>query len=562
MTEQARIGHERHMHHQASAIVVGSGMAGLSTALSLAQSQDVILLAKTQLMETNTRYAQGGISAVLSANDSFKKHKNDTLSAGAGLCDPIAVEKLVAKGPEAIATLEDWGVLFDANEGARLLTREGGHSERRVAKVQDQTGLAIQEAMVALAKSHPRIQIFENHMAVDLITESRLKRRRYVESQRNVDRVLGLYALNVPERRVDVFSAPATVLATGGAGKAYLYTSNPDIASGDGIAMAYRAGAEIANMEFMQFHPTCLYHAQAKSFLISEALRGEGGILTNSSGERFMLAVDERAELAPRDIVARAIDEQLKTRGEDCVFLDISHKPADFIEAHFPTILERCLSFGFDIRKEPIPVVPAAHYICGGIKVGLDARSSLSGLWSVGEASCTGVHGANRLASNSLLECAVFGASAASDIVEFLKDDSNTALEDSIPEWSVGSAEPMQEGVIIKEAWDFVRHTMTNHVGIVRSNKRLNRARRRIQLIRSEVHEDYWDNLLEGDLVELRNLATVAMLIIESAIYRRESRGLHYNVDYPELEDAVGRRYTIVHRGANGPVVHSGPELG
>jgi L-aspartate oxidase len=549
------------MHHQASILVVGSGMAGLSTALKLARDHDVILLAKTQLMESNTRYAQGGISAVLSAGDSFDKHQNDTLSAGAGLCDTAAVAELVAKGPEAIATLEKWGILFDANEGARVLTREGGHSERRVAKVQDQTGLAIQEAMVGLAKAHPRIRIFENHMAVDLITEGRLKRRRYLESQRLHDRVLGLYALNLSERRVDTFSAPATVLATGGAGKAYLYTSNPDIASGDGIAMAYRAGADIANMEFMQFHPTCLYHPQAKSFLISETVRGEGGLLTNSAGERFMLSVDDRAELAPRDIVARAIDEQLKTRGEDCVYLDISHKSSDFIEEHFPNILKRCLSFGFDIRKEAIPVVPAAHYICGGVKVELNARTSISGLWSVGEASCTGVHGANRLASNSLLECAVFGNNAAANISDFLKSYEKSDNQPSLPEWSVGSAEPMREGVIIKEAWDFVRHTMTNHVGIVRSNKRLNRARRRIELIRSEVHEDYWDNLVEGDLVELRNLATVAMLIIESAIYRRESRGLHYNADYPAREDAIGRRNTLVHRGTHGPVAHSGPEL-
>lgn len=549
------------MIYEASVLVVGGGMAGLSTALNLAKTHDVILLVKTQLMESNTRYAQGGISAVLGEGDSFDKHEHDTLSAGAGLCDPTAVAELVTKGPDAIATLEDWGVLFDADEGSRLLTREGGHSERRVAKVQDQTGLAIQEAMVRLVKDHPRIQIFEEHMAIDLITDNRLKRRRFLESERKHDRVLGLYALNVEERRVDLFSAPATVLATGGAGKAYLYTSNPDIASGDGIAMAYRAGADIANMEFMQFHPTCLYHPQAKSFLISEAIRGEGGLLTNSAGERFMVQIDERAELAPRDIVARAIDEQLKTRGEDCVYLDISHKPADFIEAHFPNILERCLSFGFDIRTEAIPVVPAAHYICGGIKVDIRARTTLSGLWAVGESSCTGVHGANRLASNSLLECAVFGRNAAEDIDGFLGSLEDKDSRPALPEWSIGSAEPMQEGVIIKEAWDFVRHTMTNHVGIVRSNKRLNRAQRRIELISSEVHEDYWDNLLEGDLVELRNLATVAMLIIESAMYRRESRGLHFNVDYPKREDAIGRRNTLVHRGTHGPVVHSGPEL-
>ncbi len=538
-------------------VVIGSGIGGLCTALRLAQSMDVAIITKRVLMESNTRYAQGGIAAVLADNDDFDLHIEDTLQAGAGLCHPDVVDMVVKGGPEAIAELLEYGVPFDRSGSQLSLANEGAHSRRRVARVKDQTGLAIQEALAEHAREHPRIQIFERHMAVDLITRSRATAGAGPVGTSESDPVLGTYVLDLANNQVKVFAASATVLATGGAGKVYLYTSNPDIASGDGIAMAYRAGARIANMEFVQFHPTCLFHPQAKSFLISEATRGEGAHLLNSRGERFMTNVHPLAELAPRDIVARTIDHELKTTGDDCVYLDLSHRDSDFITDRFPFILKRCLEFGFDLRNEPIPVVPAAHYCCGGVLVDRRGQTTLPALWALGETTCTGLHGANRLASNSLLECAVYAKVVATDIVKRYHSGQLNPPAKDLPIWSSGFARPLREGVIISESWDEIRRILTNYVGIVRSNKRLDRARRRIELIRAEVHDDYWDTVLNGDLVELRNLVTVAHLIIECSLARRESRGLHFNVDYPNRDDSTWLRDTVIWRGGGGQILQS-----
>jgi len=533
------------------ALVIGGGLAGLATALSLAEELHVVLLVKKDLMESNTRYAQGGMAAVLDPEDNFELHVEDTLGAGAGLCDRSVVEFVVKNGPKAVTRLVDWGVSFDDSDGAPALAREGGHSRRRIARVKDQTGLAVQNTLVRRVRAHPRIEVLENHMAVDLIA-----RHRAPGAQESSERIEGVYALALDSGEVETISASVTVLATGGAGKVYLYTSNPDIASGDGVAMAYRAGARIANMEFMQFHPTCLFHPKAKSFLISEALRGEGGILRTKSGKAFMSDAHPMKELAPRDIVARNIDEVLKVEGDECVYLDMTHLDANILRERFPNIFAKCLSLGIDMGETPIPVVPAAHYMCGGVQVDTRSRTSLPGLWAVGEVSSTGLHGANRLASNSMLECAAFAFSAADDILAQWRSGKWAGPREDLPSWSSGFARPLEEGVVISESWDEIRRIMTNYVGILRSNKRLERARRRLELIRAEVQDDYWDTVLNGDLVELRNLVTVANLIVECALSRRESRGLHFNVDYPGKDDQIALRDTVIWRGRRGSMLH------
>jgi L-aspartate oxidase len=517
----------------------------------------VQLLVKRTLMESNTRYAQGGVAGVQSEADNFDLHIQDTLEAGCGLCHEEVVQRVVEHGPSALGFLEGLGVQFDRSSDGLSLAQEGGHSRRRVAKVKDQTGLAIQTSLVNAVHAHPNITVYEHHMAIDLVTLDRVTPRRNNGAPPEPNRVLGAYALNTNEQDVVVFSAKATILATGGTGKVYLYTSNPDIASGDGIAMAYRAGAKIANMEFMQFHPTCLYHPKAKSFLISEALRGEGGLLRNTDGTRFMTNVHPLAELAPRDIVARAIDHELKKHGAECVFLDMTDHSSDFLESQFPFIFKQCLSLGIDIRTDPIPVVPAAHYTCGGVQIDLRGRTSVPGLWALGETASSGLHGANRLASNSLLECAAYAQWVSADIMDEMTQSEASKSQPELPDWSTGFALPVREGVVISESWDEVRRIMMNYVGIVRSNQRLSRARRRLELIRSEVNDAYWDMLPNGDIIELRNIVTVAQLIVECAMSRKESRGLHFNQDYLYRDDKNWCRDTVLWRGHRGQVVQS-----
>ena len=523
------------MQHDSDFLVIGSGLAGLMLSLKLSRSGTVTLLTKAELGESNSRYAQGGIATVWSEEDSFEEHIRDTLIAGAGLCRRETVEFVVREGPARIQELIDLGVEFSreapADGGGYDLTREGGHSQRRILHAKDMTGAEIIRALLAAVRAAPNITLRERVMAVDLLTEGKLARREGRLSP-DPDRVLGAYALDLDTQEVDVYAAGAVALCTGGAGKIYVYTSNPDIASGDGIAMAYRAGARVGNMEFVQFHPTCLYHPQAKSFLISEALRGEGGILRLADGERFMERYDERLELAPRDIVARAIDAELKRRGDECVFLDMTHLDADFLRGHFPGIDERIRAFGIDMSRDPIPVVPAAHYFCGGVLTDQNGESNIRGLFVVGESSCTGLHGANRLASNSLLEAVVYAHAAA----ETLRARSDAAPLRALPAWEVGEATASDEQVVITQTWDEIRRFMWNYVGIVRTTRRLKRARRRIRLVKEEIRNYYWDNQLTGDLVELRNLATVAGLVVTCALKRRESRGLHYTLDFPETD--------------------------
>jgi len=523
------------VQHDSDFLVIGSGLAGLMLSLKLSRSGTVTLLTKAELGESNSRYAQGGIATVWSEEDSFEEHIRDTLIAGAGLCRRETVEFVVREGPARIQELIDLGVEFSreapADGGGYDLTREGGHSQRRILHAKDMTGAEIIRALLAAVRAAPNITLRERVMAVDLLTEGKLARREGRLSP-DPDRVLGAYALDLDTQEVDVYAAGAVALCTGGAGKIYVYTSNPDIASGDGIAMAYRAGARVGNMEFVQFHPTCLYHPQAKSFLISEALRGEGGILRLADGERFMERYDERLELAPRDIVARAIDAELKRRGDECVFLDMTHLDADFLRGHFPGIDERIRAFGIDMSRDPIPVVPAAHYFCGGVLTDQNGESNIRGLFVVGESSCTGLHGANRLASNSLLEAVVYAHAAA----ETLRARSDAAPLRALPAWEVGEATASDEQVVITQTWDEIRRFMWNYVGIVRTTRRLKRARRRIRLVKEEIRNYYWDNQLTGDLVELRNLATVAGLVVTCALKRRESRGLHYTLDFPETD--------------------------
>ncbi|MCU1721199.1 MULTISPECIES: L-aspartate oxidase [Pseudomonas] len=517
---------------QHDVLVIGSGAAGLSLALNLPSHLRIAVLSKGDLANGSTFWAQGGVAAVLDDTDTVQSHVEDTLNAGGGLCHEDAVRFTVEHSRESIQWLIDQGVPFTRDEHASVddggfefhLTREGGHSHRRIIHAADATGAAIFKTLLDQARQRPNIELLEQRVAVDLITERRLGL--------DGERCLGAYVLNRATGEVDTFGARFTVLATGGAAKVYLYTSNPDGACGDGIAMAWRAGCRVANLEFNQFHPTCLYHPQAKSFLITEALRGEGGLLKLPNGERFMHRFDPRAELAPRDIVARAIDHEMKRLGVDCVYLDISHKPADFVKSHFPTVYERCLTFGIDITRQAIPVVPAAHYTCGGVMIDQDGRTDVPGLYAIGETSFTGLHGANRMASNSLLECFVYGRSAAADIVAQLEQ---VGMPNALPCWDASQVTDSDEDVIIAHNWDELRRFMWDYVGIVRTNKRLQRAEHRVRLLLDEIDEFYSNYKVSRDLIELRNLAQVAELMIKSAMQRKESRGLHYTLDYPNL---------------------------
>ncbi|HHJ14956.1 MAG TPA: L-aspartate oxidase [Gammaproteobacteria bacterium] len=525
-----------HTQHQYDVLVIGSGAAGLTTALRLPETARVAVLSKGPVQEGNTWYAQGGISAVLDRRDSIEAHVQDTMDAGAGLCDPEVVRYTVEHGPAAIQWLIDLGVAFtrDAGRGFHL-TREGGHQHRRVIHAADATGRVVETSLIDTVRARDNIDLFEQHLAVDLITGDRIGS--------DPAQCLGAYVLDRASGRVEVFRARFVVLATGGASKVYLYTSNPDTSTGDGIAMAWRAGCRVANLEFNQFHPTCLYHPQAKSFLITEAVRGEGGKLLLPDGKRFMQRFDARGELAPRDIVARAIDHEMKRLGIDHVLLDISHKPAAFIRKHFPTVHQRCLELGIDMTREAIPVVPAAHYTCGGVRTDLRGHTDVAQLYVVGESACTGLHGANRMASNSLLECLVFATSAAEDIRGRLP---RTPMPPELPEWDESQVTDSDEEVVVSHNWDELRRFMWDYVGIVRTDKRLERALRRVATLQMEIEEYYGNFRVTNDLLELRNLVQVAELIIRSAQMRKESRGLHYTLDYPQPDNSRPPRDTIL----------------
>ncbi|MFS2028057.1 L-aspartate oxidase [Massilia sp. CT11-137] len=520
--------------------IVGSGLAGLSVALHLAQTRKVAIISKRELLDGASNWAQGGIAAVLDSGDSHDQHIADTLVAGAGLCDEAATRYIVEHGREAIEWLIEQGVPFTRDETAELgfhLTREGGHSQRRIIHAADATGHAVQVTLEQKVRAHPNITLFEHHCAIDVITSDKLQPDGVHAGPALVGqpRCHGLYVQDEQSGRVQTFEAEHTVLATGGAGKVYLYTTNPDTATGDGIAMAWRAGCRVSNMEFIQFHPTCLYHPFAKSFLITEAVRGEGGLLKlppeagPAAGTRFMPAHDDRGELAPRDVVARAIDFEMKKRGIDYVHLDITHKSPEFIKEHFPTIYARCLELGIDITKEPIPVVPAVHFTCGGVVTDLSGRTDIPGLYAVGETAYTGLHGANRLASNSLLECLVVGRACAHQIAAAPPVD-----VPALPAWDESRVTNADEEVVIAHNWDELRRFMWNYVGIVRTTKRLERAQHRIKLLKEEIDEYYRNFRVTNDLLELRNLVEVAHLIVRSALSRHESRGLHFSRDYPD----------------------------
>lgn len=519
------------MTREFDVLIIGSGLAGLTMALQVADSKKVCLVSKREVSDSASSWAQGGIAAVLNSEDSIEEHIQDTLVAGAGLCDAEITRIVATRARESIEWLVDLGVEFTREADNNLhLTREGGHSQRRIVHAADATGREVQKTLAQKVREHANITILENHIAVDLITTAKLLEQQ-PDSHSKQNNCLGAYVLNNKTGHVVTIAAQQTVLATGGAGKVYLYTTNPDVSTGDGIAMAWRAGCRVANLEFIQFHPTCLFHPHAKSFLISEAVRGEGGLLRLPDGTRFMPDHDKREELAPRDVVARAIDFEMKKRGLDCVYLDITHKPKAFIEEHFPNIYARCLELGIDIATQPIPVVPAAHYTCGGVMVDALGRTDIANLYAIGETACTGLHGANRLASNSLLECMVFGRAAAADILS-----APTQGFTKLPHWDESRVTDADEEVLITHTWDELRRFMWNYVGIVRTDKRLSRALHRIHMLRDEVQEFYRNFKISNDLIELRNLLQVAELIVESAISRKESRGLHYSKDHPNME--------------------------
>jgi L-aspartate oxidase len=537
------------MEKKSDFLIIGSGVAGLMFALKVADFGTVAMVTKKEAMDSNTNLAQGGIASVFGANDSFDLHIKDTLDAGDGLCNLDVTDMVVKDGPNRISELMDLGVKFNQTklyEGWNLnLGREGGHSKNRIVHAHDMTGQEVEKILLERVKRHPNVELFENHVAIDLITCSTRIKRGLITTTHE-DFCCGAYVLDRKSHAVKTFAAHITLLASGGAGKVYLYTSNPDIATGDGIAMAYRAGATVANLEFVQFHPTCLFHSAAKNFLISEAVRGEGGILIDSHGRPFMQKYDPKKDLACRDVVARAIDTELKKSGADSVFLDISHKPADFIKTRFPNIYQKCQSFDIDMTHEPIPVVPAAHYMCGGVVVDMSGSTDIKHLYAVGETACTGLHGANRLASNSLLEALVYADKAARHACSLLKNNNFSAME--TPVWDEVGTTDSDEQIIVSHNWDEIRRLMWNYVGIVRSDKRLARAYRRIENIQNEIKEYYWDFKVSPDLIELRNIAMVAELIITSAMHRKESRGLHFTIEYPQKDDKRWKKDTILRR--------------
>ena len=542
------------MKHSYDFLVIGSGIAGLTFALKVAGFGSVAVITKKKVMDSNTSLAQGGIASVFDELDSFDLHIKDTLASGDGLCNPDVVEAVVKNGPDRINELIELGVKFNVRKKTHShdtsnqldLGREGGHSQNRIVHAQDMTGKEIERVLVSHLQHHDNITLFENHIAIDLITLSTSMKRGLITTAHE-DYCCGAYVLDKTTGRVLSISANITLIATGGVGKVYLYTSNPDVATGDGIAMAYRAGATLANLEFVQFHPTCLYHPDAKNFLISEAVRGEGGILVDERGNPFMQKYDPQKDLACRDVVARAIDRELKKSGDDSVFLDISHQRSDLIRNRFPNIYQKCISFGYDMTKEPLPVVPAEHYMCGGIATDLFARTDIQNLYAVGETACTGLHGANRLASNSLIEAVVYATNASIQAVNDLKKGKFKSLPE-VPGWDDTGTTDSDEVIMVSHNWDEIRRLMWNYVGIVRSNKRLARAKRRIDIIQNEIQEYYWNFKVESGLVELRNIATVAELIIKCASYRKESRGLHYNIEYPKRDDVKWQKDTRFRR--------------
>lgn len=542
------------MKYHCTILVIGSGVAGLLFALKAAEFGEVVIVTKRDMEDSNTSRAQGGIASVFGTLDSFDLHIRDTLDAGDGLCNKDVVEMVVKNAPERIKELIRLGVHFNLSEEGEAfesselsLGREGGHSQNRIVHAQDMTGMEVEKVLAAQVRKHPKIQIFEHHIAIDLITYSTRVRRGQITTSRE-EICCGAYVLDRKADLVKSFSADITLLAAGGAGKVYLYTSNPDVSTGDGIAMAYRAGAEVANLEFVQFHPTCLFHPDAKNFLISEAVRGEGGVLIDSSGRAFMEKYDPAKDLACRDVVARAIDTELKKSGDDSVFLDISHKDASFVQKRFPNLYQKCLSYGIDMTKNPVPVVPAAHYMCGGVLTDMNGRTNIKRLFAIGENACTGLHGANRLASNSLAEALVYAHQAADAVGEELREKSLPPIPE-IPKWDEVGTTDSDEAIMVSHNWDEIRRFMWNYVGIVRSKRRLERARHRIDMISKEIHAYYWNFRVTRDLIELRNIATVGELIITCAMYRKESRGLHYTLEYPQKDDPRWLKDTLVRRG-------------